>query len=141
MRKQLGSKNRICREKLVSFFQIEFFQIFLHTYSSHYCFSARGNQFGRIGESKREVCYFSHIDMIKLTSVPIFQNLIKKQKKQKIVTQVKAFDNLLMLVSSKQRNWSLNFLLMIILRIHGNAVGEKRSYCEFYMLPTAYDGT
>ena len=41
------------------------------------------------------------IDMIKLTSVPIFQNLIKKQKKQKIVTQVKAFDNLLMLVSSK----------------------------------------
>ena len=41
------------------------------------------------------------IDMIKLTSVPMFQNLIKKQKKQKIVTQVKAFDNLLMLVSSK----------------------------------------
>ncbi len=29
------------------------FQFFLHTNSSHYCFSARGNQFGRIGESKR----------------------------------------------------------------------------------------
>ena len=41
------------------------------------------------------------IDMIKLTSVPMFQNLIKKQKKQKIVPQVKAFDNLLILVSSK----------------------------------------
>ena len=41
------------------------------------------------------------IDTIKLTSVPIFQNLIKKQKKQKIVPQVKAFDNLLILVSSK----------------------------------------
>ena len=33
------------------------FQIFLHAYSSHYCFSARGNQFGCIGKSKREVCY------------------------------------------------------------------------------------
>ena len=33
------------------------FQFFLHTYSSHYCFRARGNQFGRIGKSKGEVCY------------------------------------------------------------------------------------
>ena len=33
------------------------FSFFLHTYSSHCCFSARGNQFGRIGESKREVYY------------------------------------------------------------------------------------
>ena len=41
------------------------------------------------------------VDMIKLTSVPIFQNLMKKRKKQKIVPQVKAVDNLLMLVSSK----------------------------------------
>ena len=41
------------------------------------------------------------IDMIKLTIIPKFQNLIKKQKKQKIVPQVKAFDNLLILVSSK----------------------------------------
>ena len=73
----------------------------LHTYSSHYCFSARGNQFGRISESKREVCYFSHIDMIKLTIIPKFQNLIRKKKKQKNVPQVKAFDNLLILVSSK----------------------------------------
>ena len=41
--------------------EIAFFQFFLHTNSSHYCFSARGNQFGRIGESKREVCYsFTH---------------------------------------------------------------------------------
>ena len=73
----------------------------LHTYSSHYCFSARGNQFGRISESKREVCYFLLIDMIKLTIIPKFQNLIRKQKKQKNVPQVKAFDNLLILVSSK----------------------------------------
>jgi hypothetical protein len=41
------------------------------------------------------------VDMIKLTSIPIFQNLIKKQKKQKIVPRVKTFDNLLILVSSK----------------------------------------
>jgi hypothetical protein len=41
------------------------------------------------------------VDMNKLTSIPIFQNLIKKQKKQKIVPQVKTFDNLLILVSSK----------------------------------------
>lgn len=41
------------------------------------------------------------VDMIKLISVPIFQNLIRKQKKQKNVPQVKAFDNLLILVSSK----------------------------------------
>ena len=41
------------------------------------------------------------IDMIKLTTVPKFQNLIRKQKKQKLVPKVKAFDNLLMLVSSK----------------------------------------
>ncbi len=34
------------------------FQVFLHLYSSHHCLSARGNQFGRIGKSKREVCYF-----------------------------------------------------------------------------------
>ncbi len=28
---------------------------------SHYCFSARDNQFGRIGKSKGEVCYsFTH---------------------------------------------------------------------------------
>ncbi len=40
------------------------------------------------------------IDMIKLTTVPIFQNLIRKQKKQKIVPKVKTFDNLLLLVSS-----------------------------------------
>ena len=33
------------------------FQIFLHTYSCQNCFSARGNQFGRIGKSKGEVCY------------------------------------------------------------------------------------
>ncbi len=39
------------------------------------------------------------IGMIKLTTGPIFQNLIRKQKKQKIVPQVKTFDNLLMLVS------------------------------------------
>jgi len=41
------------------------------------------------------------IDMIKLTIIPKFQNLIRKQKKQKNVPQVKAFDNLLILVSSK----------------------------------------
>ncbi len=41
------------------------------------------------------------IDMIKLTIIPKFQSLIKKQKKQKIVPQVKALDNLLILVSSK----------------------------------------
>ena len=41
------------------------------------------------------------VDMIKLTSVSIFHNFIKKQKKQKLVPQVKAFDNLLILVSSK----------------------------------------
>ncbi len=41
------------------------------------------------------------IDIIKLTIIPKFQNLIRKQKKQKIVPKVKAFDNLLMLVSSK----------------------------------------
>ncbi len=33
-------------------------QFFLHTYSSHYCFSARGKNFGWIGKSKREFCYF-----------------------------------------------------------------------------------
>ena len=42
------------------------------------------------------------VDMIKLTSVPIFQNLIKKQKKQKNVPQVKIFNNLLILVSSSR---------------------------------------
>ena len=42
------------------------------------------------------------IDMIKLTIIPKFQNLIKKQKKQKIVPQVKAFDNLLIFVSSSR---------------------------------------
>ena len=37
------------------------FQLFLFTNSSHYCFSARGNQFGRIGKSKGEVCCcFTH---------------------------------------------------------------------------------
>ena len=41
------------------------------------------------------------IDMIKLTIIPKFQNLIRKQKKQKNVPQVKAFDNLLILVSPK----------------------------------------
>ncbi len=35
--------------------------VFLHTNSSRYCFSARGNQFGRIGKLKGEVCYsFTH---------------------------------------------------------------------------------
>ena len=33
------------------------------------------------------------IDMIKLTTVLIFQNLIRKQKKQKIVPKVKMLDN------------------------------------------------
>ena len=37
------------------------FSVLSSSYSSHYCFSARGNQFGRIGESKREVYYsFTH---------------------------------------------------------------------------------
>ena len=43
----------------------------------------------------------SLIDMIKLTIIPKFQNLIRKQKKQKIVLEVKSLNNLLMLVSSK----------------------------------------
>ncbi len=34
------------------------FKCLLHTYSSDYCFSARGNQFGGIGKSKRLVCHF-----------------------------------------------------------------------------------
>ena len=50
---------------------------------------------------KEKFVTVSHIDMIILTIIPKFQNLIKKQKKQKIVPQVKAFDNLLILVSSK----------------------------------------
>ena len=50
---------------------------------------------------KEKFITLSHIDMIKLTIIPKFQNLIRKQKKQKIVPQVKAFDNLLILVSSK----------------------------------------
>ena len=50
---------------------------------------------------KEKIITLSHIDMIKLTIIPKFQNLIRKQKKQKIVTQVKAFDNLLILASSK----------------------------------------
>ena len=33
------------------------------------------------------------VDMNELTSVPIFQNLIRKQKKQKIVPKVKMLDN------------------------------------------------
>ncbi len=49
---------------------------------------------------KEKFVTVSLIDMIKLPTVPIFQNLIRKQKKRKIVPQVKAFDNLLMLVSS-----------------------------------------
>ncbi len=40
------------------------------------------------------------IDMIKLTTVPIFKNLIRKQKKQKMVPKVKTYDYLLMLLSS-----------------------------------------
>lgn len=50
---------------------------------------------------KEKFVTLSHIDMIKLTIIPKFQNLIRKQKKQKNVPQVKAFDNLLILVSSK----------------------------------------
>ena len=50
---------------------------------------------------KEKFVTVSLIDMIKLTIIPKFQNLIRKQKKQKIVPKVKAFDNLLMLVSSK----------------------------------------
>ena len=50
---------------------------------------------------KEKFVTLSLIDMIKLTIIPKFQNLIRKQKKQKIVPKVKAFDNLLMLVSSK----------------------------------------
>ena len=55
---------------------------------------------GLVSQKKKSVSLLL-VDMIKLTSVPIFQNLIKKQKKQKIVPQVKTFDNLLILVSSK----------------------------------------
>ena len=50
---------------------------------------------------KEKFVTLSHIDMIKLTIISKFQNLIRKQKKQKNVPQVKAFDNLLILVSSK----------------------------------------
>ena len=50
---------------------------------------------------KEKFITLSHIDMIKLTIVPKFQNLIKKQKKQKFVPQEKTFDDLLILVSSK----------------------------------------
>ena len=53
-----------------------------------FCFSARGNQFGRIGKSKKESVTLSLIDMIKLTIIPKFQNVIRKQKKQKIVPKV-----------------------------------------------------
>ncbi len=38
------------------------------------------------------------IDMIKLTTVPIFQNLKMKYMKTKIVPKVKTFDNLLILI-------------------------------------------
>ncbi len=55
---------------------------------------------GLVSQKKKFVSLLL-VDMIKLSSVLIFQNLIKKQKKQKIVPQVKFFDNLLILVSSK----------------------------------------
>ena len=55
---------------------------------------------GLVSQNEKFVT-LSHIDMIKITIIPKFQNLIRKQKKQKNVPKVKAFDNLLILVSSK----------------------------------------
>ncbi len=60
----------------------------------------RINLDGLVSQKEKFVTHLL-IDMIKLNTVPIVQNLIRKQKKQKFVPKVKTFDNLLMLVSSK----------------------------------------
>lgn len=88
------------------------FQFLLHTYTHLVTVSVQeAISLEEMVSQKAKFVTFLLIDMIKLTIIVKFQNLMRKHKKQKIVPKVKSLNNLLMLVLSKWRNWSLNFLL------------------------------
>ncbi len=70
------------------------FQFLLHTYTHLVTVSVQeAINLEKLVHQIEKFVTLLLIDMIKLTTVLIFQNLIRKQKKQKIVPKVKMLDN------------------------------------------------
>ena len=89
----MGDKNKSAG-KVCKFLLDCIFQFLLHAYTHLVTVSVQeAIKLEELVSQKEKFVTSLLIDMIKLTTVLIFQNLIRKQKKQKIVPKVKMFDN------------------------------------------------